>query len=111
MQSTLFRDISAYILNQASQPSNEPATKKRKLEENNGAQNGAAGASSLTSAATKAWRQYPGVSFSMPQRKKHTLELVEGKDGGVRAVGADGSVEFGIAWRDVGALCMHVVWF
>ncbi|KAF2441519.1 Rtt106-domain-containing protein [Karstenula rhodostoma CBS 690.94] len=100
-QSTLFRDISVYILGQASQLASEPTTKKRKLEEDNGAQNGAAAASSLTSAATKAWRQYPGTSFSLPQRKKHTLELVDKKDGGVRAIGADGSVEFSIAWRDV----------
>ncbi|KAJ4294343.1 hypothetical protein N0V90_008033 [Kalmusia sp. IMI 367209] len=98
--STLFRDISTYILNQASQPSNEPASKKRKLDESNDAQNGAA-AASLFSAATKAWRQYPGVSFSIPQRKKYTLELVDKKDGGIRAVGADGNVEFGIAWKDV----------
>jgi hypothetical protein len=67
-------------------------------------QNGAAAASSLTSAATKAWRQYLGTSFALPQRKKYTLELVDKKDGGVRAVGADGSVEFSIAWTDVGAL-------
>ncbi|KAL1612298.1 hypothetical protein SLS60_000522 [Paraconiothyrium brasiliense] len=100
-QSTLFRDISAYILGQASQPSNKPAAKKRKLEESNGAQNGSVAASSLTSAATNAWRQYPGVSFSLPQRKKYTLELVDKKDGGVRAVGADGSVEFSIPWRNV----------
>ncbi|KAJ4357708.1 uncharacterized protein N0V89_002284 [Didymosphaeria variabile] len=100
-QTTLFRDISAYILGQASQPSNEPSAKKRKLEDSNGAQNGSGVASSLTSAATKAWRQYPGVSFSLPQRKKFTLELVDKRDGGVRAVGADGSVEFSIPWRDV----------
>lgn len=104
-QLTLFRDISTYILNQASQPLAEPASKKRKLEEgnsSNGAQTASAGAVSLLSAATKAWRQYPAVSFSIPQRKKFTLELVDTKDGGIRAVGADGNVEFGIAWKDVG---------
>ncbi|KAL5413863.1 hypothetical protein PMIN03_003544 [Paraphaeosphaeria minitans] len=104
-QSTLFRDISAYMLSQASQPSSEPTTKKRKLEDANGAQSAAPApapaASSLTSAATKAWRQYPGTSFSLPQRKKYTLELVGNKDGGVRALGADGSVEFSIAWTNV----------
>ncbi|KAF1960069.1 Rtt106-domain-containing protein [Byssothecium circinans] len=94
-QSTLFRDISTYILNQTSQTTTEPAPKKRKLEDSKGAQN-------LASTAIKAWRSYPGVSFSIPQRKKFTLELVDSKkDGGIRAIGADGSVEFGIPWRDV----------
>ncbi|KAF2690600.1 Rtt106-domain-containing protein [Lentithecium fluviatile CBS 122367] len=105
-QSTLFRDISTYILNQTPQSTAEPASKKRKIEGSNGAQNGApnghaAAAASIANPALKAWRSYPGVSFSIPQRKKYTLELVDKKDGGVRAVGADGSVEFGISWRDV----------
>lgn len=100
-QTNLFRDISTFILNQASQPSAEPAAKKRKLEESNGAQNGAASGGSLGSATTTAWRTYPGVSFSIPQRKKFTLELVDKKDGGIRAIGASGSVEFSIAWKDV----------
>ncbi|KAF2833454.1 Rtt106-domain-containing protein [Ophiobolus disseminans] len=100
-QTSLFRDISTFILNQASQPSAEPAAKKRKLEDSNGAQDGAAPGGSLANAATKAWRTYPGVSFSLPQRKKFTLELVDKKDGGIRAIGAGGSVEFSIAWRDV----------
>jgi hypothetical protein len=99
---TLFRDISTYILNQTSQSSTEPASKKRKLEDSNGAQNGSAGGD-LFSAEAKAWRSYPGVSFSLPQRKKFTLELVlNKKEGGIRGVGADGKVEFGIAWKDVG---------
>lgn len=57
----------------------------------------------MFSATAKAWRSYPGVSFSLPQRKKFTLELVlNGKEGGIRGVGADGKIEFGIAWKDVG---------
>ena len=100
-QTCLFRDISTFILNQASQPPAEPAAKKRRLEDNDGAQNGAALGGSLVSSATKAWRTYPGVSFSIPQRKKFTLELVDKKDGGIRAIGANGSVEFSIAWKDV----------
>ncbi|KAH7125713.1 hypothetical protein B0J11DRAFT_487577 [Dendryphion nanum] len=105
-QSTLFRDISTYILNQTSQSAIEPSAKKRKLEgtsSNGAAQNGTTGASSssLLNPETKAWRTYPGVSFSMPQRKKLTLELVAGKEGGIRAIGADGKVEFGIACKDV----------
>jgi hypothetical protein len=100
-QGDLFRDISTYILNQTSQPSAEPAAKKRKLEESSGGQNGATANDSLASSATKAWRTYPGVSFAIPQRKKFTLELVDKKDGGIRAIGATGSIEFSIAWKDV----------
>ncbi|RAR12641.1 Rtt106-domain-containing protein [Stemphylium lycopersici] len=101
-QSTLFRDISTYILSQSSQPAAEPATKKRKIEDGNGAQNGApATGGSLTSTTTKAFKTFPAVSFSIPQRKKFTLELVDKKDGGIRAIGASGNVEFSIAWKDV----------
>jgi len=98
----LFRDISTYILNQTSQPVAEPAAKKRKLEESDVPPTSApATSASLTSAATKAFKIFPGVSFSIPQRKKFVLELVDKKDGGIRAVGAAGSVEFAIAWKDV----------
>ncbi|KAF1995064.1 Rtt106-domain-containing protein [Amniculicola lignicola CBS 123094] len=103
-QSTLFRDISTYILNQTSQSTTEPASKKRKIEDSNGAQNGATsgGLGSLVNPAAKAWRTYTGVSFSIPQRKKLTLELLDNKkDGGIRGVGADGNIEFSIAWKDV----------
>jgi hypothetical protein len=101
-QTSLFCDISTFILNQASQPSAEPVAKKRKLEESNGVQaSPAILGGSLASSATKAWRSYPGVSFSIPQRKKFTLELLDKKDGGVRAIGASGDVEFSIAWKDV----------
>ncbi|KAJ4351035.1 hypothetical protein N0V95_004206 [Ascochyta clinopodiicola] len=110
-QSTLFRDISTYILSQASQPPSEPITKKRKLEETDSTQNGTAAVAvpqttaivggSLISTSTKAFKSYPGVSFSIPQRKKFTLELLDKKDGGVRAIGATGNVEFALAWKDV----------
>ena len=115
-QSTLFRDISTFILSQASQPAAEPTAKKRKLEESNGPQNGAAatvpaGAAggSLTSTSTKPFKTYSGVSFSIPQRKKFTLELVDKKDGGIRAIGAAGNVEFALAWKDVDQIfCLPV---
>ncbi|KAF2845732.1 Rtt106-domain-containing protein, partial [Plenodomus tracheiphilus IPT5] len=101
-QSTLFRDISTFILDQQSQPAAEPAAKKRKLEEPSSADNSAPPAGgSLLSASSKAWRSYPGISFAIPQRKKFTLELLDKKDGGIRAVGASGTVEFAIAWKDV----------
>lgn len=101
-QNTLFRDISSYILNRTSQPAVEPASKKRKLEDQNGAQDRGTAAAALTSTALKAWRSYPATSFSIPQRKKFTLELVDNKqDGGIRALNADGNVEFSIPWSQV----------
>ncbi|KAL6706127.1 hypothetical protein ACN47E_006043 [Coniothyrium glycines] len=104
-QSTLFRDISTYMLSQAPQPAHppaEPAAKKRKLEASAGATNGLSTSNgSIASADHKAWRSYPGVSFAIPQRKKFTLELLDRKDGGIRAVGANGSVEFALPWTDV----------
>ncbi|KAF2490846.1 Rtt106-domain-containing protein [Lophium mytilinum] len=110
-QSALFRDISSYILKfsgaQTSVVNGEPAGKKRKLE--NGHGNGA-GAKSITGtwadAATQtAWRG-TDTSFSIPQRKKLTLEMVKKgngvKEGGIRGINAaTGDVEFGIAWKDV----------
>lgn len=91
------------MLHRTSQSPSEPAAKKRKLDDSNGAQNGLVASAGLASAAVNAWRSYPGVSFSIPQRKKYTLELVDDKrHGGIRAVGADGSVEFGIPWKQVG---------
>ncbi|KAF2466869.1 Rtt106-domain-containing protein [Lindgomyces ingoldianus] len=102
-QITLFRDISSYMLNHTSPASAEPATKKRKLDDSNGVSDGAIGGlGRLASTDMKAWRSYPSVSFSIPQRKKLTLELVTNKaEGGIRGLSADGKVEFGIAWKDV----------
>ncbi|KAF2742015.1 Rtt106-domain-containing protein [Sporormia fimetaria CBS 119925] len=99
-QTDLFRDISSFILDLIAEPVSEPASKKRKLDDGSGAQNGGT-TGSLANASVRAWKTYPGVSFSTPVRKKLTMELVEGKEGGIRGVGSDGSVQFGIAWRDV----------
>ena len=87
-------------MNQTTQPAPEPVAKKRKLEDNNGTPS-ASSTGNLHSTSAKAWRSYPGVSFSIPQRKKFTLELLDRKDGGIRAIGASGSVEFALAWKDV----------
>ncbi|KAF1835108.1 Rtt106-domain-containing protein [Decorospora gaudefroyi] len=100
-QSTLFRDISTYILDQTSAAPADPTTKKRKLQDSSGLQNGAPATNRLTNSSSKAWRTYPGVSFSIPQRKKFTLELLDQQDGGIRAIGANGSVECAIACKDV----------
>lgn len=99
----MFRDISTYILNRTSQSAVEPVSKKRRFDDSNGAQNGGAATSAaLTSPSLKAWRSFPAVSFSIPQRKKFTLELVDSKqDGGIRAVNAEGGVEFSIPWTQV----------
>ncbi|KAF2027836.1 Rtt106-domain-containing protein [Setomelanomma holmii] len=109
-RTSLFHDISTFILNQTPQQPAEPAAKKRKLDDTKPAQNGASTSSGgLSSTDTKAWRSYPGVSFSIPQRKKFTLELVDKEDGGIRAVGATGNVEFSIAWKDVDQIfCLPV---
>ncbi|KAF1921860.1 hypothetical protein BDU57DRAFT_564022, partial [Ampelomyces quisqualis] len=96
-QTDLFRAISSHILSRASHPSSAaPAAKKRKLDAGT-----PASSASLASRTATAWRSYPGVSFAVPQRKKFTLELLDSTDGGIRAVGADGSVEFSIAWQAV----------
>jgi len=85
--------------------------KKRKLDEaNSNGTNGTAAANageSWTQRGAKAAQSVPDVSFSVPQRKKLKLEwLAAGKEpaaGGIRAVApSDGSVEFGIAWDDIG---------
>lgn len=106
-QTALFRDISSYILkttNQSTLVNGEPAAKKRKLDGPSGTQNGHTGTGSLTNVSVPAWRSYPATSFSIPQRKKLTLELVLGKggDGGIRALGAGNTVEFSIGWKDIG---------
>ncbi|OCK80001.1 Rtt106-domain-containing protein [Lepidopterella palustris CBS 459.81] len=112
--SLLFRDISAYILNhsniQSTVVNGEPAAKKRKLENTEGAQNGAAAAKSISGtwadAAVQASWKCADTSFSLPLRKKLMLEMVTGgngvKEGGIRAINpSTGTVEFGVAWRNV----------
>lgn len=47
------------------------------------------------------------VSFSIPQRKKLKLEWVSGAQGGARALGTDGSVEFGCGWGDIGMFTLR----
>lgn len=87
--------------------SDEPGAKKRKLDAPVAAANGAGGGSWADASAQVSWRA-PDVSFSIPQRKKLTVEIVSSpqgpQGGGIRAVaGAGGNVEFGISWSDVGA--------
>ncbi|KAI9815118.1 MAG: hypothetical protein M1827_002961 [Pycnora praestabilis] len=51
-----------------------------------------------------------GTSFSIPLRKKLTLELVPTVEGGLRARNpTTGTVEFAVAWRDIEqAICLSV---
>lgn len=89
----------------------EPATKKRKIE---GGAEAAAGAGTIgawTNSAAGADFTLPDVSFSIPQRKKLHLQLVaasgagDSSGGGLRACSGGGAnVEFGIGFRDVGEL-------
>ena len=111
--------------------SEDRLTKKRKFEE--GALSASNGASSRQSSANKgdwekakAYFSVKEASFSVPQRKKLTLELspersdscdagdaemdAEGK-GGVRAVNpTTGEVEFGVAWKDIGLYFVLIVY-
>jgi hypothetical protein len=121
-QSPLFHDVSTYILQQAALAPAEPATKKRKIDDSAASATASPASApapavsapapapapaapttggALTNPATKAWRSFPGVSFSLPQRKKFTLELVDTTDGGIRAINAAGQVEFAIACKDI----------
>lgn len=88
------------------QPAAGAASKKRKRE-SDGPEEGAAGG--WADAGAAACFSTKDVSFSIPQRKKLTLELValvadksNHRTSGIRVVGADGNVEFGIAWANVG---------
>ncbi|KAF4535726.1 putative negative regulator of dna transposition protein [Lasiodiplodia theobromae] len=118
----LFSSISSYILQLRQNPppstlatngatasrTDEPATKKRKIE---GGAEAAAGAGTIgawTNSAAGADFTLPDVSFSIPQRKKLHLQLVaasgagDSSGGGLRACSGGGAnVEFGIGFRDV----------
>ena len=112
--------------------SNERLNKKRKLDE--GAASSINGLSDLRAPVNKGnwdtaepWYIAKEISFSVPQRKKLTLELSSerphvrgGKSigngqtidagahdtGGIRAINpATGEVEFGLGWRDIGMYC------
>ena len=112
--SILFRDISSYILNapncQSTLVNGEPATKKRKVENSERELNGAAGRSTAgtwVDATVRASWQSQDTSFSVPQRKKLTLEMVKRgdgcKEGGIRGINpATGAVEFGVGWKNIG---------
>jgi len=112
--SILFRDISSYILStpscQSTLVNGEPATKKRKVENGERELNGAAGRSTAgtwVDAAVQASWQGQDTSFSIPQRKKLTLEMVKRgdgcKEGGIRGINpATGAVEFGVGWKNIG---------
>jgi hypothetical protein len=117
--SQLLTDISAYILDLKrrlpttsipthSVPSTEPAIKKRKIDGGAPVQNGD-GAKGVVGGALAdlnsplQWRA-EATSFSMPARKKLTLEVVASRKGGVRAVreGVERAVEAAVPWTGVG---------
>ncbi|KAK8218595.1 negative regulator of DNA transposition [Phyllosticta capitalensis] len=110
-QTPLFSSISSYILQLHNRSANtngvtssdEPAAKKRKLEEQQqAARTNGAGAGSWADANAPADLTVPDVSFSVPARKKFQLQVLgKGPGAGIRAVGAGGAVEFGVGFADV----------
>ncbi|TLD19024.1 Rtt106-domain-containing protein [Venturia nashicola] len=85
-----------------------PQSKKRKLEDG-GAVNGSSDTQGWANQSRTADHIVGDVSFSIPQRKKLKLEWLSGAQGGARALGADGGVEFGCGWGDVDQiLCLPV---
>lgn len=76
-------------------------SKKRKLEDGS-ATNGSSNTQGWADLSRQADHVVGDVSFSIPQRKKLKLEWVSGTQGGARALGADGGVEFGCGWGDIG---------
>jgi len=85
-------------------PEDGPPSKKRKFPERNGQQQNGGGSS-----PHMAWRTANAsfvakeISFSVPVRKKLTLEVIEGVEGGMRGVNTtSGDMEVGMAWKDVG---------
>ncbi|KAK7550861.1 negative regulator of DNA transposition [Phyllosticta citricarpa] len=109
----LFSSISSYIMQLHNRSANtngaassdEPAAKKRKLDEQQqqqAARANGAGAGSWADANAPADLTVSDVSFSVPARKKFQLEVVgKGHGAGIRAVGAGGAVEFGVGFADV----------
>lgn len=83
------------------QSSATPQSKKRKLEDGS-AVNGSSGTQKWADSSLTADHVVGDVSFSIPQRKKLKLEWISGPQGGARALGADGAVEFGCGWGDIG---------
>ena len=75
-------------------------SKKRKLEHRpNGSESWDKGA----------YRTFKDVSFSIPQRKKLSLELGLSPKQGVRATSGNGDTEFGVSWADVrDVVCLPV---
>ena len=108
---SLVDNIAHYILSLKSQIPSSPevsAAKKRKL--NDGTPNGASAASSIHG-AWKATESFPGISFSIPQRKKLALEISSSKTEGIRALTSTEAekAEFGIPWASVEhVICLPV---
>ncbi|KAI9831429.1 MAG: hypothetical protein M1819_005028 [Sarea resinae] len=111
----LFHEIAEYTYSLRADESNEPAAKKRKHNDNADASNLATNGSAASAAQT-GWRVGKScftareISFSVPARKKFTLEMTAAKAGGIRAVNpTTDALEFGIAWGDIAhVVCLPV---
>src|SRR5436305_14404406 len=106
----LFNLIAQYIIDlKTSSPENAPATKKRRIDDlsmrqlsnNNGSDGGAGTIKGEPNTTTDgpALLAVGEISFSVPQRKKLTLEFF---GWGIRAVNpGSGMVEFGVRYGDI----------
>lgn len=65
-----------------------------------------------TSSEWKKALQISDISFSVPQRKKLSLEIGASKSEGIRAVNPKTqAIEFSVSWRDIGEFssrCLHL---
>ncbi|MCJ1473117.1 hypothetical protein MMC13_001768 [Lambiella insularis] len=111
---SLFSSISALVtdlrtrLDKAEAAAEGPATKKRKLNGNEGNENGnglpdrSQGVLSETMEADWPSASPIETSFTVPQRKKFLLQISRKKSEGIRALNAGtGQTEFGIRWKDI----------
>ena len=103
----VIEDVAAYILELRNGKSGEdgPATKRRKLNGESQANSKGAGAGHDAATLNAPWssKTFEGISFSVPQRKKLSLEISPNLSEGIRAVNpSTQETEFGIPWKEIG---------
>ena len=102
---TLFQDVAAYILELKSPSAREggPTIKKRKLNDEAQANSKASSDEAILNAPWSS-KSFEGVSLSVPQRKKLSLEISSKRAEGIRAVNpSTKGTEFGIPWKEIGS--------
>ena len=104
----LFHEVAAYILELKTARSGieeEPATKKRKLNEELQVNGKTSKAGNDATILNESWsgQVFEGISFSVPQRKKLFLEISSKRSEGIRALNpSTKETEFGIPWKEIG---------